>query len=170
MENMSNFLVRRRRPFAIFLPAFALLLLISALGFTACKNEVRGENLQEELLSDPVFQEFATAMYQLRMLKIDGIAVNTKIQSLDPQKFSDQYERAATEAEKITVLKAHGYTGDLAQMVYLFAKGETTRDRFNEKYPNLGHEAFMQAIQTYEEQTLGKPDYTKLLKKRSNEK
>jgi hypothetical protein len=170
MKNTSNFLVLRRLLSAIFLPVFALLLLISTLGLTSCKNEVRDENLQEGLLNDQTFQEFVTTMYQLRMLKIGGIVVNTGIQSLNPQKFSVDYEHAATEAGKIKVLQKYGYIGDLKRMVYLLSKGETVRDQFNEKYPNLEHEAFMRAVQTYEEQTFDKPDYTKLLKKRINEK
>jgi hypothetical protein len=170
MKNFSNFLHRRRGPFIGFIAAFVPLLLILAFFMASCGKNSKEENIQEVLLKDKTFQEFVTTKYQMQKLWLDGSVTNSAIASMDPYKFSAQFDRALTDSDRIKALQEAGYLGDLAKLAELLVKGDAARDRFKEKFPNLAVEEVLKADQTYVTQELGEPDYTNFLKKRTNEK
>jgi hypothetical protein len=170
MKNVSNFLVLRRRAFAVFFPGIAFLLLILVGGLTSCEHETKHENIQEILLKDKAFQEFVTADYFLKKQWLDGDVKNPEIKSMSLDKFGFDYDRAATNEEKAKVLQDFGYVGNLTQMVDLLNQLSITRDRFIKKFPNVPLEELAKAVKAYERQELGKLDYSNHLKIHKNEK
>jgi hypothetical protein len=169
MKNLSNFLLLRRRLFAIFFPSIVLLLLILVAGFTSCKSEVKNDTVQEVLVNDKVFKELATASYQIEKIWLDGTVRNPNIQSVDAAKFNALYEQANTDEERVRVLRDVGFTGDLLRQVELMSMATSAEIRFKEKFPNVPDEVFVKAMRTYMTQELGKPDYSKPLKLRDYE-
>jgi hypothetical protein len=169
MKNLPNFLMLRRRQFAVFFQGIACLLLILVAGFTSCKSEVKNDNIQEVLLNDKVFKELATASHHLQKIWLEGTVRNPGIQSVDAAQFNALYEQANTDEERIQVLRDVGFAGDLSKQVELMAMAKSAEIRFKEKFPNLPEEEFIKAMHTYTAQELGNPDYSKPLKLRNYE-